>query len=98
MNNNLNALPKMCKITEIAEMYRLPMHFVRALVNNGEVVAVRVGNKILVNADRFGEYLNTNTLNYRSDSAVSGRKTLDNRSKGKTAKRKSRIPPIQRHR
>lgn len=62
MNNNLNKIPQMLRITDIAEMYGLPVHFVRTLVNNGEVVAVRVGNKILVNAEKFGEFLDSHTL------------------------------------
>lgn len=62
MDNNPIKIPQMCKIPQIAEIYNLPVHFVRSLVNSGEVVAVRVGNKILVNADKFGEYLNNNTL------------------------------------
>lgn len=62
MNNNLNKIPQMLRITDIAEMYGLPVHFVRTLVNSGEVVAVRVGNKILVNAEKFSEFLDSNTL------------------------------------
>lgn len=61
-DNLSTEIPKMLKISEIAELYGLPVHFVRALVNNGEVVATRVGNKILVNYNKFGEYLNSNTL------------------------------------
>lgn len=60
--NTKSTIPQMLKITEIAEMYNLPVHFVRALVNNGEVVATRVGKKILVNAGKFWEYLESNTL------------------------------------
>lgn len=52
----------MLGIRAIAEMYCLPVHFVRALVNRGEVVAVRVGKKILVNTIMFGEFLNSNKL------------------------------------
>lgn len=62
MMDNLNKIPRMLKITEIAELYELPVHFVRTLVNNGEVVAVQVGNKVLVNAEKFGEYLESNKL------------------------------------
>ena len=63
-------VPQMLRIREIAEMYGLPIHFVRALVNNGEVEAVRVGNKILVNADKFCTYLNHNRLQpVRKDTA-----------------------------
>lgn len=56
------AVPLMLGIKETAEMYGLPVHFVRALVNNGDVTAIRVGRKILVNADKFCEYLNSNKL------------------------------------
>lgn len=45
---NESKIPTMLKITEVAKKYSLPVHFVRMLVNNGEVVATRVGTKILV--------------------------------------------------
>lgn len=44
---------------EIASCFRLPEHFVRELVKNGSVVSVRVGRRILVNAESVKRYLNT---------------------------------------
>lgn len=69
MDNNPIKIPQMYKIPKIAEIYNLPVHFVRSLVNSGEVVAVRVGNKILVNAEKFAEYLNSNTLHGTEEKA-----------------------------
>ena len=45
-----------------AEIFGLPVHFIRCKVASGEVVAVRAGRKFLVNVDRFAEYLNTSTV------------------------------------
>ena len=89
-NNKSKAdIPQMLRITEIAELYGLPVHFVRSLVNNGEVVATRVGNKILVNFDKFGEYLNSNTLQ-RSGEKTHTRLNIVTRSN-------PRIAPISRN-
>ena len=49
-------------IRKTAELFGLPVHFVRAKVASGEVVAVRAGRKFLVNVDRFAEYLNNTTV------------------------------------
>ncbi|MCH5204292.1 MAG: helix-turn-helix domain-containing protein [Oscillospiraceae bacterium] len=55
-------VPQMETIKKTAEIFGLPVHFVRAKVNSGEVVAVRAGRKFLVNVDRFAEYLNSATI------------------------------------
>lgn len=62
MNVNENRIPVMLTIKATAERFGLPEHFVRNQVNSGVVVAVQSGNKYYVNADKFIEYLNTNTL------------------------------------
>ena len=49
-------------IKRTAEIFGLPVHFIRCKVASGEVVAVRAGRKFLVNVDRFAEYLNTSTV------------------------------------
>ena len=49
-------------IRKTAELFGLPVHFVRTKVASGEVVAVRAGRKFLVNVDRFAEYLNNTTV------------------------------------
>ena len=54
-------------IKRTAELFGLPVHFVRTKVASGEVVAVRAGRKFLVNVDRFAEYLNTSTVQPESD-------------------------------
>lgn len=54
--------PRMETITTTAKILHVPVHFVRAKVKNGEVVAVRAGRRFLVNVDKFAEYLNTSTV------------------------------------
>ncbi len=56
--DNAVHIPTMRTIKETAEMFKLPVHFVREKVNSGEVVAVRAGRKYLVNVERFADYLN----------------------------------------
>ena len=51
-------IPTMRTIAETAEIFHLPVHFVRQKVNAGEVVAVRAGKKFLVNIEKFAEFLN----------------------------------------
>lgn len=58
---NLLKIPRMETIKNTAALFNLPVHFVRQKVNSGEIVAVRAGNKYLVNIDKFAEYLNTGT-------------------------------------
>ncbi len=55
-------IPQMETIKNTAALFKLPVHFVRQKVNSGEIVAVRAGNKYLVNVDKFAEYLNGNTI------------------------------------
>ena len=61
MNDVLN-IPRMETIKRTAELFGLPVHFVRTKVSSGEVVAVRAGRRFLVNVDKFAEYLNTSTI------------------------------------
>lgn len=61
MNNNIT-VPRMETIKKTAEIFGLPVHFVRQKVLSGEIVAVRAGKRFLVNIDRFADYLNSNTL------------------------------------
>lgn len=59
---NIVHIPRMETIKKTAEIFGLPVHFVREKVNSGEVVAVRAGRKFLVNVERFADYLNGNTV------------------------------------
>lgn len=59
--NTIN-FPKMNTIKATAKLFGLSENFVRQKVLNGEIVAVCAGRKYLVNADKFAEYLNTNTI------------------------------------
>ena len=65
-NNNI-AVPRMRTIKQTAEIFGLPVHFVREKVSAGEVVAVRAGRRFLVNVDKFAEYLNTCTISQESE-------------------------------
>lgn len=62
MNDTVNNIPHMETIKRTAEIFGLPVHFIRCKVASDEVVAVRAGRKFLVNVDRFAEYLNTSTV------------------------------------
>ena len=62
MNDTVNNIPHMETIKRTAELFGLPVHFVRRKVSSGEVVAVRAGRRFLVNVDKFAEYLNTSTV------------------------------------
>lgn len=55
-------IPRMETIKKTAEIFGLPIHFVRCKVASGEVVAVRAGRRFLVNVDRFADYLNGATI------------------------------------
>lgn len=70
MNDPELKIPHMETIRRTAEIFGLPVHFVRGKVSSGEVVAVRAGRRFLVNVDKFAEYLNTSTI--QPDSSASG--------------------------
>ena len=55
-------VPHMESIRKTAEIFGLPVHFIRQKVNSGEIVAVRAGRRFLVNVDKLAEYLNTSTI------------------------------------
>lgn len=61
MDNEIK-IPRMETIKVTAQIFNLPVNFVRCKVASGEVVAVRAGKRFLVNVDKFAEYLNTNIL------------------------------------
>lgn len=56
---NAIEIPRMLTIRETAELFNLPIHFVRQKVGSGEVVSVRAGRKFLVNAESVSEFLRT---------------------------------------
>ncbi|MBD5081534.1 MAG: hypothetical protein HDT44_07195 [Ruminococcaceae bacterium] len=61
MENEIK-VPRMETIKTTAQIFNLPVHFVRCKVASGDVVAVRAGKRFLVNVDKFAEYLNTSTI------------------------------------
>lgn len=85
MNDNIKA-PRMESITKTAELFKLPVHFVRAAVASGDVVSVRAGRKFLVNCDSMSVFLNTGIP---QGAAVS---SLENRRSDK--KNAPRITPV----
>ncbi len=74
------AIPRMETIKRTAELFGLPVHFVRAKVASGEIVAVRAGKRFLVNVNKFAEYLNTSTVT--QDGQVGGVRAIRGRSNG----------------
>jgi hypothetical protein len=60
-------IPHMETIKATAKMFGLPEYFVRSKCLSGEIICVRAGRKILVNIDRFSEYLNSSTINDEQD-------------------------------
>lgn len=73
--NETTKIPHMETIKHTAELFGLPVHFVRSKVASGEIVAVRAGRKFLVNVDRFAEYLNTATVQTGSGAESAARVT-----------------------
>ena len=52
----------MMTINELAEHTGLAKHFVRQLALQNKIVHVRAGRKILINYERFIDYLNTGEM------------------------------------
>lgn len=65
MNENVH-IPRMETIKATAQLFNLPVHFIRSMVNSGEIVAVKAGNRYLVNVDKLAEYLNNCTITPRT--------------------------------
>lgn len=55
-------VPKMASISEVSEIFGVSQYFVRKLANSGKIKAVRISGRILVNVDKFAEFLNNSTL------------------------------------
>ncbi|MCM1167292.1 MAG: helix-turn-helix domain-containing protein [Lachnospiraceae bacterium] len=73
-----SSIPEMKTIKQTAEMFGVSQYFVRKLATSGRINAVRVAGRILVNCDRFAEYLNSATLsNENTDlAAIDGIRSL----------------------
>ena len=61
-NENEFKPPRMESIKATAELFNLPVHFIRQKVSSGEIVAVRAGRRFLVNVDKLAEYLNSSRV------------------------------------
>ncbi len=55
-------VPRMETIAVTADIFGVSQYFVRKLANSGKINAVRISGRILINCDKFAEYLNTTTL------------------------------------
>ena len=62
MNENGLKVPQMETIAKTAKLFGVSQYFVRKLANSGKINAVRISGRILINCDKFSEYLNTATL------------------------------------
>ncbi len=60
-------IPHMETIAKTAELFGVSQYFVRKLANSGQIVAVRIAGRILINCDKFVEYLNSVTLDSTTD-------------------------------
>ena len=67
---NETKIPTMLLIKETAKRSGLPEHFIRSAVNDGRIVHIRAGRKILINYDKFIEYLNSGDNGQANKSAV----------------------------
>ena len=56
--NNMVIMPRMRTIKQTAAELGLPEYFVRTLVKQEQIAYVRAGRKVLINLDKFIEYLN----------------------------------------
>jgi len=50
-------VPTMLTIENTAKYFNMPKHFVRKAVMDGKVVHVRSGSKVLINMEKFAEWL-----------------------------------------
>lgn len=55
-------VPKMATIKETAKIFNLPEYFVRQLVKNGQIVAIKSGRKTFVNLNKFAERMNAGNI------------------------------------
>lgn len=60
-------IPHMETIVKTAELFGVSQYFVRKLANSGKIKAVRISGRILINCDKFAEYLNNVTLQEDTD-------------------------------
>lgn len=56
---NSTELPRMMTVREIAKTGLLPENTIRVMLRNGQIQAVYLGKKALINFDNLCEYLRT---------------------------------------
>ena len=60
MENSITNIPQMLTVSEVATKTRLAKYFIRQLALKNKIQNVRAGKKILINFEKFVEYLNGN--------------------------------------
>lgn len=63
MNKDSVTVPRMATLQEASELTGLSYGSLRRKALDGEIVAIRVGRKFLINVDRLIDYLNGETIN-----------------------------------
>lgn len=57
-------IPTFETIANTAKIFGLPENMVHQLAIRGEIVAINSGRKILINVNRFSDYLDSHTLGF----------------------------------
>jgi len=53
--------PQMVTVKQLAELTGLSQYFIRGLCSQGKIIHVKSGTKILINYQRFLDFLNSNS-------------------------------------
>lgn len=67
----IGKIPRMETIKNTAKLTGLPEHFIRQKAISGEIVAVKAGNKYLINVDKLIDYLNAPTEQAKINASLS---------------------------
>ena len=54
-------VPHMVTVKQLAELTELSQYFIRGLCSQGKIIHVKSGTKILINYERFLDFLNSNS-------------------------------------
>ena len=60
--NKMVIIPRMRTIKQTAAELGLPEYFVRSLVKTGQITYVKAGRKVLINLDKFIEFLSGDSM------------------------------------
>ncbi len=56
------SVPRMETVEKTSKLTGISPRQLRCMAENGEIAAIRVGVKLLINVDKLVEYLNTSTI------------------------------------